>query len=93
MTGLYWFDDGSAVLPRPEDFDSTHTAWIWFLDHDVRVTGTLVRRDPSTGAPEAWCIESAMIGEVDVTELLWSDERAMRAAEAALDLTRDAEWS
>jgi len=28
-----------------------------------------------------------------VTELLWSDERAMRAAEAALDVVRDAEWS
>lgn len=93
MTILHWFDDGSAILPRPEDFDSTHTAWIWFLDHDVEVRGTLVRRDPSTGAPEAWCIESAMIGEVDVTEILYGDERAMRAAEAALDLVRDAEWS
>jgi hypothetical protein len=93
MTTLHWFDDGSALLPTPEDFDSTHTAWIWFLDHDARVTGTLVRRDPATGAPEAWCIEEARIGEIDVTELLWADEQAMRAAEAALDVQRMEEWS
>lgn len=93
MTGLHWFDDGSAVLPQPEDFDSTHTAWIWFLGHDVQVRGTLNRRDPSTGAPEAWCIEEALIGEVDVTELLWADEQAMRQAEAALDVQRMEEWS
>ena len=93
MTTLHWFDDGSAALPQPEDFDSTHTAWIWFLGHDVQVRGTLNRRDPSTGAPEAWCIEEALIGEVDVTELLWADEQAMRQAEAALDVQRMEEWS
>lgn len=85
--------DGSAVLPQPEDFDSEHEAWIWFLDHDVRVTGTLLRYEPATGAPEAWRVESAMIGEIDVTELLWADEQAMRQAEAALDVQRMEEWS
>lgn len=92
MTGLHSFD-GSATQPQPEDFDSTHEAWIWFLDHDVRVTGTLLRYEPATGAPEAWRVESAFIGEIDVTELLYGDEGAMRAAEHALDLQRAEDWS
>ena len=92
MTTLHWFDDGSSVLPRPEDFDSTHTAWIWFLDHDVEVRGTLLRYEPETGAPEAWRIEEATLEGVDVTELLYGDERAMRQAEAALDVQRAEDW-
>lgn len=79
--------------PQPDDFDSTHTAWIWFLDHDCEVRGILMRADRSTGAPEAWCVESATIDGVDVSELLWADEAAMRRAENALDLVRSEEWS
>ena len=93
---LDWYPDRDRDEPDPTHFDEHHVAWIWFLDQDVEVTGYWVYADPSVGAPAAWRIEKALIEgneALDVTALLYEDDRAMRRAENALDVARAGGWS
>lgn len=86
--------------PEPDCFEETHSAFIALVigetECDVEVRGAYLHADPSVGAPSGWRIESATVHSADpslhgadVTALLDASDRALRAAEAALGLTRD----
>lgn len=99
---LDWYPEPDRDDPRPEEFDEHHVAFITMFGEvdpskevDVEVTGYYLHADPSVNAPAGWRIESAIIHSSDpslhgqdVTPLLDADDRAMRRAENALDVTR-----
>lgn len=90
---LDWYPDRDE--PDPSHFDEHHVAWIWFDEQDVEITGYWVHADPVCGAPAGWRIEKALVegfSDLDVTELLYADDAAMRRAENALDASR-AGWA
>lgn len=91
---LDWYPEPDRDLPRPEEFDEHHVAFIEMDGRDVEVTGYFVHAEPAVNAPCGWRIELAEFyatGE-DASEALFQDAAAMRRAENALDVAR-ARWS
>lgn len=100
---LSWYPEPDRDLPRPEEFDEHHVAFITMFGEvdpskevDVEVTGYYLHADPSVGAPSGWRIERAVIhsadpslDQQDVTALLDADHDALRRAENALGIARD----